>query len=253
MVIGKEPTLAFVKFGTAINLQNGAYPSFILNPNFFIKSSLEAKEPVTIEFDTILFLPKLFITNFKSQYLTNYGGRRAISAQMIEGITFNGILRSEQQKAFDAIVAYYKVHNKINGILKLATGAGKTVLGLYTIAATRLKTIIIVDNEDLLNEWERSIYEFTNLTKQNVGLIKGNVFDVNKSIVIASSQTLVSKLKNDFDNFFTVFDNAGFGLAIFDEAHATSATVNTAKINVLLRTNNIFYYVFRYCGNSTKN
>lgn len=199
------------------------------------------KEDIILkDFGEVLFLPKLFLYNYKSQYLVKYLGQRVIQPQIIDGIEFNGNLRQEQINAFNAIVESYKRSNRINGIIKLATGTGKTVLGIYLSAITKLKTIIIVDNEDLMNEWEETIYSFTNLTKQNVGIIKGNKIDIiNKSIVLASSQTLVSKLKNDFENFFLLFDSAGFALAIFDECHTTSATINSSKINVLLRTDNI--------------
>jgi len=96
-------------------------------------------------------------------------------------------------------------------ILEVPCGRGKTVMALKIISEVRLKTLILVHKEFLMNQWIDRISEF--LSGARIGRIQGSLFDVDdKDIVIGMIQTIHSR---DFAP--SAFE--GFGLTIIDEVH----------------------------------
>jgi hypothetical protein len=86
-----------------------------------------------------------------------------------------------------------------------------TVMALKIISEIRLKTLILVHKEFLMNQWIERIGEF--LAGARIGKIQGPIFDIeNKDIVIGMIQTIHSRdfAANTFESF---------GLTIIDEVH----------------------------------
>jgi len=92
-----------------------------------------------------------------------------------------------------------------------------TVMGIDIISKMRLKTIILVHKEFLMNQWIERITEF--MPDARVGKLQGKVIDIEqKDIVIAMIQSLSMKEYN-VDLFKC------FGLMIIDEVHHMGAEV----------------------------
>jgi len=86
-----------------------------------------------------------------------------------------------------------------------------TVMALKIVSEIRLKTLILVHKEFLMNQWIERIAEF--LEGARVGKIQGPLFDItDKDIVIGMIQTIHSR---DFPA--SAFES--FGLTIIDEVH----------------------------------
>lgn len=128
---------------------------------------------------------------------------------------FHGTLRAQQQEVADATIA--RLEDQGGGILQLRCGFGKTILALYLMAQLRVKALIVVHKEFLLNQWRERIEQF--LPTARVGLVQQSVVDTeDKDIVIAMLQSLAMK-----DYAPTVF--ADVGLSCFDECHHLGAEV----------------------------
>ena len=185
-----------------------------------------------------IFLPRLFYKNFPHNNLVMYPGKKQINPQPIN-ITFTGTLREKQVKA---VTSLYKTINDpkfLGGIGKMPPGFGKTVISVFIASQLGLKTCVIIDNSQLIKQWIESFTMFSNLTLDDIGLIKQDIMTVEKPVVIASAQSLMSKMKKDFTKIFETIDIARFGLVIFDEVHCTSSSEMFAKTSVLFRTKNI--------------
>ena len=130
-------------------------------------------------------------------------------------IKFNGELRDFQKPIVNAYIKHAK--EKGSGLLEIHTGAGKTVMGLWCLAALKKKTLIIVHKEFLLRQWIERIEQF--LPKARVGKIQASIIDIeDKDIVIGMLQSLSMK---DYDQ--KIFNE--FGFTIVDECHHISAEV----------------------------
>jgi superfamily II DNA or RNA helicase len=132
-------------------------------------------------------------------------------------VPFLGSLRDIQKPAVKAYMDYVSTANHASGLLELPCAFGKTVLSLNIISQLKVKTLIIVNKEFLLNQWIERINQF--LPTARIGKIQGQIIDIdNKDIVIGMLQSLSMK---DYDaNIFS-----SFGLTILDEVHHISSEV----------------------------
>lgn len=138
------------------------------------------------------------------------------SGEPIE-VAFKGSLRPHQIPAVNSYINYCENKEHACGLLELDCAAGKTVLSLNIISRLKLKTLIIVNKEFLLNQWIERINEF--LPTARIGRIQGSVIDIeNKDIVIGMLQSLSMK---DYPSL--VFES--FGFTILDEVHHISSEV----------------------------
>lgn len=126
-------------------------------------------------------------------------------------------LLPKQQKIID--IAYPHIRNTGGGYICIVCGGGKTVMALYLMTLFKLKTVIMVNNNTLAEQWAERIEQYTPDAK--VLILQGSKkkFDIqNYDIIITTVQTLSSKS----------FDPAklhGCGFAIYDEAHNYAAEI----------------------------
>ena len=101
-------------------------------------------------------------------------------------------------------------NNPLGGIIELSVGMGKTLLAIYLAHILKLKTLVIVNQEFLQDQW---IERFKGFTDAKIGKIQGKTLDIeNKDVVIGMVQSISMK---DYED--SVFKE--FGLVIYDEVH----------------------------------
>mgnify|MGYP002628439922 CR=1 FL=1 len=110
---------------------------------------------------------------------------------------------------------------QVDGNHRFVLGDGtithNTVMALNIMSKLKVKTLVIVHKEFLLNQWIERIEQF--LPNAKVGRIQGKVIDIDgKDIVIGMLQSLSMKTyeKGTFSSF---------GLSVIDECHHISAEV----------------------------
>uniref|UniRef100_A0A6C0HKJ1 Helicase ATP-binding domain-containing protein n=1 Tax=viral metagenome TaxID=1070528 RepID=A0A6C0HKJ1_9ZZZZ len=172
-------------------------------PAVFVQPRFVKKYPVYSETENFLYVPKQFgIARFGPAATDMV----AVASDRWE---FTGSLRPLQ---VDVVSKYTQ-----DGMICLQTGGGKTVCALYIASTLKLKTLIVVHNTFLKDQWEDRIRAF--LPKARIGRIQGDTINVDEQdIVIAMIQSLSMKdyPKGTF---------AGFGLTIVDECHHIASEV----------------------------
>jgi superfamily II DNA or RNA helicase len=107
------------------------------------------------------------------------------------------------------------------GILNLGCGYGKTFIALTYIATRGVKSIVIVDKTNLLEQWKSEALKHLAVKESDIGWVQGNRWDwEDKTIVLASLSTLSRRAK---DNKLPEDFCSSFGVAIYDECHHLSA------------------------------
>jgi superfamily II DNA or RNA helicase len=129
-------------------------------------------------------------------------------------------LRSWQKEAYSA----FKKSN-FNGILKVGTGKGKTVFGIYCIQEflktnPQHKTCIIVPTINLLHQWKNELIKFMGVSEKDIGLFYGGKKDNSKKIVIY----VVNSAVND-SNILNHHNKEPYDLMIADECHHYGANL----------------------------
>ena len=154
---------------------------------------------------------KNFITNQEenSQLTTTYPPGEHINLEFSSGLREHQILAVKKIK---------ESYEKIGGaLLCLGCGLGKTVVALHMISTMKLKTLVIVHKEFLVNQWIERANTF--LPGAKIGILKQNKIQIEgNDIVIAMLQSLSMK-----EYPADIFDC--FGQVIVDECHHIAAKV----------------------------
>jgi len=128
-------------------------------------------------------------------------------------------LRDNQKPLVEKFINYIEKTHPNGGIISAATGTGKTIIGIYLACYLNLKTLIIVPNEVIMNQWIERIKQFTNCN--DVGVIRGYKCDYQHPFTVAMLHTIC---KDRFD-----FLEKEFGIVIYDEVH----TISTQYFNTV--------------------
>jgi superfamily II DNA or RNA helicase len=168
------------------------------NPNF---PSNEPAYPVYRISKIKIYLPRFYgLSKFGPPKINKLKDGESIN------IEFQGTLRELQQQTIDATIK-----SNYCGLISLDTGLGKTVVALKLVTLMKVKTLIVVHADFLLDQWKERIGQY--LPTARIGVIKQNRCEIeNTDIVIGMIQTIIKREypKETFDCF---------GSMIADETH----------------------------------
>lgn len=103
-------------------------------------------------------------------------------------------------------------------ITQAPTGFGKTWCAMDVIAQVGLQTLVVVTKEDVRDQWYEAAKEVLGLTREDVGFIQGEQFEVvGKKLIIGMIQSL------SINGRYPVGQFKGIGLTIWDEVHRAAA------------------------------
>ena len=189
-----------------------------------IISKLIVKKSVSKNFADTVHEYNILRQSEKYYYLPRFFGVNEIGPAEIKisykkiNATFNGTLREQQQEIMN--VVYPKLLKSYGGIIKLPCGYGKTVLALYILCQLKVKTLILVQQENLLEQWIERITQYIKEYSGDKPLIVGRLqqkkIETDKDIVIGMIQSLCSR-------DYTREQLKDFGLIISDECHHIAA------------------------------
>lgn len=120
-----------------------------------------------------------------------------------------------QHEVVEEILRVAETHNDF--IVEAATGKGKTVMSLSVAQKLGRATLVVVDQENLMDQWVQQCRDVLKLPDSRIGRIQGDTCDYEgKSVVIAMVHSLVQR---DYED--AMYDY--FGTVIFDEVHGMGA------------------------------
>ena len=123
---------------------------------------------------------------------------------------FNGKLNRKQEKAMNDLISHE------TGVLCATTGFGKTVIGAKIISELKTNTLVIVNRNNLLDQWKERLSYFLDINKKEIGQCGASKENLNGKLDVASFQSLFKK-----DNLEELIKN--YGLVIVDECHHVAA------------------------------
>lgn len=193
-------------------------------PTFNIPRIISCSE----DFDEYLALPRGceedIIELLKKQHIKSNWVDKRDKGKKIK-VEFQGLLRQEQQDAFDALVAYD------SGVLSATTAFGKTVVGASLIGHKKVNTLVLVHRQQLLAQWKKRLSEFLLIHEKLpespqkrgrkkklslIGQLGGGKNQLSSIVDIAIMQSLnrAGKVKECIKDY---------GMIIVDECHHISA------------------------------
>ena len=168
-----------------------------------------------------------------------------------EPIEISHIIRPRSDTQRKAI--QYILDNE-NGILQLSPGVGKTVITIFMIATRKRKSLILVHRDSLAEQWKDRFMDFTDLPDDKIARMTSSTFqkDLQNPIIIATTQTYMSLLKRNREEFLTALHNANIGIFVADEVHTSvgAPTFSECSIHMPSRyTYGLSATPYRYDGN----
>jgi DNA excision repair protein ERCC-3 len=111
------------------------------------------------------------------------------------------------------------------GVVVLACGAGKTIVGMTAMAQIQQRTLILATNQAAVNQWIREILDKTDLTEDQVGAYTGDTKEI-RPVTVATYQILTWRRSKDAEfEHLHLFEDGNWGLIIYDEVHLLPAPV----------------------------
>ena len=175
------------------------------NPNY---QTNEASYPVYRISKNKIYLPRFYgIEKFGEAKLNKIKNGETINVE------FEGTMRPIQQETIDKTLKAFETYG--GGLISLDTGLGKTVVALKLISLIKVKALIIVHADFLLDQWITRIKQY--LPGARVGVVKQDLCQIEETdIVIGMIQTIIKREypKGTFDSI---------GVMISDETHHTAS------------------------------
>ncbi len=149
-------------------------------------------------------------------------------------------VRDYQRLAADAFWAGGDVRGG-SGVLVLPCGAGKTIIGIETMARAQMHTLIIATGITAARQWRSELLDKTTLTEDMIGEYSGDRKEI-RPVTIATYQVLTSRKSKKIEPankdmiaeelgeaegfvHLGLFNNYNWGLILYDEVHLLPAPV----------------------------
>lgn len=164
----------------------------------------------------LIAVPRVWGVNYCRSLGIRYEDRRGYGTNVVFS---SKISLREEQVPFVESIYQEAAAGSVGFVAKAATGKGKTVCALEVIARLGRTACIVVDQDNLFDQWIREIGKFLGVPQNKVGRVKAKDFVYkDKKITVAMVQSLVRKsLPDAFVDYF--------GVVVFDEVHVTGAPV----------------------------
>ena len=143
-------------------------------------------------------------------------------------------LRDYQHAAVDAFLAGGSTRGG-SGVLVLACGAGKTVIGLAAAAQVGAATLVLTTSTTAVRQWISEALDKTTLTPDQIGAFDGTVKDL-RPVTVATYHILTHRdsATGGFPHL-DMFQRRDWGLIIYDEVHQLPAPIFQVTAGVQAR------------------
>ncbi|HEU5226801.1 MAG TPA: DNA repair helicase XPB [Ktedonobacteraceae bacterium] len=111
------------------------------------------------------------------------------------------------------------------GVIVLPCGAGKTIVGIGTIATLQRSTLILTPNTVAVRQWIAELLDKTTIQSDQIGEYTGERKEI-RPITVSTYQILTYRPTEESDfPHFSLFTSQDWGLIIYDEVHLLPAPV----------------------------
>lgn len=131
------------------------------------------------------------------------------------------LIEKDKKRQKSAVQALTAVEG---GILAAAPGKGKTIMALAAAARTQRRAFVAVPTTVLLDQWIKRILQATDLKREDVGVVQGDVCQWDRPIIVGMVPSLASR--KYVDSLYR-----SVGVLIVDEVHKMGAPEFLATIS----------------------
>ena len=134
-----------------------------------------------------LYLPRYYgLKKFGPPKLNKLDSGKSIN------VKFPMSLKEKQIPIVDEFLKVVSDENTGGGLISVPCGYGKTVIGLYLCAKLKVKTLVVVHKEFLVNQWKERIKQF--LPDAKIGKIQSNKIYIDGYDIVIGMLQSISRL-----------------------------------------------------------
>ena len=181
-----------------------------------VKNELTVKPNVNEDYGVKAVSYKVYLEGKTKLYLPKYYAIKKFGpakSKVHDGydidVKFKGGIRENQKEAVDRTLK--QMYSVGGGLLSLPCGKGKTVISLYILSQLKKKTLVIVNQEFLMEQWIERINTF--LPDMRVGKVQRNKVEIDGYDISLAMLKSLSMRDYPKDTFKDV------GFVIVDECH----------------------------------
>ena len=102
------------------------------------------------------------------------------------------------------------------------------------IATRKKKSFILVHRDSLAEQWKKRLTDFTNISSDDIARLTSSTFekDLQKPIIIATTQTFLSLLNRKRQEFLIALDDANIGVFVADEVHTSMGAPTFSECSI---------------------
>ncbi len=240
LVVFFDNKMEYIDYLERVKVEN-ITPGFVLLPRFFWEHQ---RDLLPEDFLPGMKIPeRVQLLNTTREYWANLESRALAGTDLYK---LEVEPREEQKPVLNFFQERMQNKHRIRGILQAPPGTGKTIMSISIAGYYRARTLVVVPNEVLADQWTAAIMSATDLKEDQIGILQGSdldklekvLFDKNKKIFIVKIQSLFSQVKHNhiyqLQQFYKYID-----LVIYDECHNTGSATSYAKTSSLFLTPNI--------------
>lgn len=209
--------------------------------NLYIKMGGTAKNPeyyIQIK-DRGIFKQQALLADWPVEDLAGFAPGTALPFELRNTIKDTNIVFAPRDYQMEAAKRWYLEGKSSggHGVVVLACGGGKTIVGIVAMHLVQRKTLILATNQASVNQWMEEIITKTTIPPRDIGAYSGDNKKI-KPVTVATYQMVSHKQSKDgsFENLY-IFDQEDWGLIIYDEVHLLPAPVfgSTANLQAMRR------------------
>src|SRR5713226_4022162 len=163
---------------------------------------------------------------FPAEDLAGYTDGSPLPLQLREETLANKAFEPRAYQ-FGAAAAFYAggAPSGGSGVVVLPCGAGKTIVGLVTMADIQRATLILTPNTIAVRQWIQEILDKTDIPPEMIGEYTGDRKEI--CPITVSTYQILTYRRSEAEDFphFSLFSSFDWGLIIYDEVHLLPAPV----------------------------
>lgn len=123
-----------------------------------------------------------------------------------------------------AVRAFHANGKGDHGVVVLPCGAGKTIVGILTMADLNTETLILTTSIMAVRQWIDELIHKTDIKPEQIGEYSGEKKEI-KPVTVSTYQIISAKNKEEEQKHFKLFSERNWGFIVYDEVHTLPAPV----------------------------
>ena len=184
--------------------------------------------------DRGIFKQRALLADWPVEDLAGFAPGTALNFELRQTLKNTNIVFAARDYQQEAANRWYQEGKSSGGcgVVVLACGGGKTIVGIVAMQLVQRKTLILATNQASVSQWINEIISKTTISPRDIGAYTSESKQIRPITVTTYQMVAHKKSKHSGFEHLHLFDQEDWGLIIYDEVHLLPAPVFGATANI---------------------